>query len=642
MNYLSILSGDTRYFWQEALHFFTGVPQAWDASLNTGIGQPQLSTLWITGYLYLTATLSNVGLSWNTIFILFWLLPPLVISFLSASLLFGQLFPKQRVLRWLAGFIYVFNTYFIMLFIGGQSGVLLAYSLVPFILLSFIKLFEKPTFRMSILAGLVVSLELLFDPRFLYLSVMLVAGYWLFMKFALKISGKNYIYWFLLPGAIVLLLHNYWIIPLIVFRSPAPQQAFDSVQAFTFFSFADFSHSLTLLHPNWPENVFGKVYFLESYFLFIPIVAFSSLLFVKNKLKGKNESKEKQNILFFVLVVILGAFLAKGTNDPFGNSNIFLFQHIPGMQMFRDATKFYTFIALAYSLLIPWVCFQLYERYKKKKFINVKIIHCSFIALWLVLHGFSYLRHPSAFSFMNTIPYEYVQLKDFISKDKDSFRTLWIPQVQRYGYFSPMHPAIGRGEIIGQADPVTLAKKLEKKNIQESLYLFNVKYIILPFDSEGEIFVNDRKYDEMMYKKTQAELDKNTAFHLTKTFGKTRVYEVPGVKDRFWINGKDVLWRYISSSHYQVESRNDNRDGTLVFSEAFDQNWIAYVDGKTIPSIKYKNYLNSFQLSGEKGVIDIYYKPQMWVNVGLMISGLTLITILSFFIRSFYKEKQKK
>ncbi len=48
-----------------------------------------------------------------------------------------------------------------------------------------------------------------------------------------------------------------------------------------FLSFADFSHTLAFLHPNWPENLFGKVYFLQPEFLLLPVIAFSALFFVK-------------------------------------------------------------------------------------------------------------------------------------------------------------------------------------------------------------------------------------------------------------------------------------------------------------------------------------------------------------------------
>ena len=37
-------------------------------------------------------------------------------------------------------------------------------------------------------------------------------------------------------------------------------------------------HALSLLHPNWPENLFGKVYFLQPEFLILPILAFSAFL----------------------------------------------------------------------------------------------------------------------------------------------------------------------------------------------------------------------------------------------------------------------------------------------------------------------------------------------------------------------------
>ena len=88
-----------------------------------------------------------------------------------------------------------------------------------------------------------------------------------------------------MAGTIAVLLNLYWVLPLLMLKEntlDALGSAYTTVGALRFFSFADFSHSLSLLHPNWPENLFGKTYFLQPEFLLLPMLAFSSLLFVKS------------------------------------------------------------------------------------------------------------------------------------------------------------------------------------------------------------------------------------------------------------------------------------------------------------------------------------------------------------------------
>src|SRR5579885_1804849 len=100
---MSLITGDWRFFWPENLRTIAHIPFAWDSSLNTGIGIPQLSTLWITSYLNSTAFFSTLGFSWDVISILFWFLPAVVGSFFSAFFLFRYFFPKNFSGQILAG-----------------------------------------------------------------------------------------------------------------------------------------------------------------------------------------------------------------------------------------------------------------------------------------------------------------------------------------------------------------------------------------------------------------------------------------------------------------------------------------------------------------------------------------------------------
>ena len=69
----------------------------------------------------------------------------------------------------------------------------------------------------------------------------------------------------------------------------------------------------------------------------------------------------------------------------------------------------------------------------------------------------------------------------------------------------------------------------------------------------------------------------------------------------------------------------------LVFSEGFDKNWRAGNSEFEIQSSRFENKLNSFILAkdGDYSFL-IYYGPQKWVNLGLWISGISLLVILAF------------
>ncbi len=634
------LGGDSRFFWQENIGDLSGFPSSWDAILNNGIGKPALDSLWITSYLNFTASFTKFGFSWEVINLVFWILPSIVLSFFSAFFLFNFLFPKKRLYALLAGFIYLFNTYFLMVFFGGQLGVALAYSLAPLVFLGFVRVIKECKLQTSIIAGLILGLQILFDPRLAFITLLAVGLYWLFFK-------KNIIFVFAVPAAIAVLLHSYWIIPLLLTRTPVIPAGFNSLAGFKFFSFTDFSHALSLLHPNWPENIFGKTYFLQPEFLILPIIAFSSLLFINSKVKTQN------SIISLAFIGLLGAFLAKGASPPFGEVNRWLFQHFPPMVMFRDPTKFYLLTALSYSILIPFSVCSIHEWLKLKLNPSASLRQRSGQALRASAQNYL----PNIFLLLITcyllllvrplwngelreefkpreVPPEYVQLKDFLVSQPQFFRTLWLPDWQRFGYFSNTHPAIGKNGFL---------KELNKDETKQVLENFAVKYIIVPYDSEEEIFLNDRQYDVAQRQELVENLDKIpwlskvSRFNELNHLSKIAVYEIRDYKDRFWTIGNTevINWEMKKSTEY-VASVKINEPSTLVFSESFDPNWQMTINDKKIQSEKMHNLFNGFALK-EKGdyALTIEYTPQRYVYIGFIISMMTILASIGFLI--FYK-----
>jgi len=619
---IDILRGDFRFFWPESINSFFHPPLVWDASLNSGIGINDANTLWITSYLNFTSLFSHLGMSWFWVSLIFWFLPPLFIAFFGAYFLFKINIANNKLYAIIAGLIFSTNTYFLTILGGGQAGVAFAYSFIPIVFLVFLNVLKKENLKSSLVAGLVFSIQVLFDPRFAFLT----AGFFaLFYLLSSNFSKRHIKYLLIIPGVVVILLHSFWILPLILFRSQVLPQGYDSLASVKFLSFATIENTISLLHPNWPENIFGKIYFMKVEFLFLPILAFASLLLlVKSKLQ------DKKYILTFALLALLAAFLAKGTNEPFGELYIWIFKFVLGGNLFRDSTKFYSIVALSYSILIPFTLFKLSEKFVKKR----NLILVVFILFWVF--SLRLLFTPSVSTFRsNEIPESYNQLRNFIVSQNSYFRTLWVPQWQRYGYFSDTNPAIGRGEILKIASASSMFLEFEKPEFKTMLEDFSVKYIIVPDDSEGEIFVKDRKYDRGEYEKTILMLDKIPWLKPVGGFGKIAVFETSNHKDHFFFvsNGKILTTKMASSVEYRITVKNQKNNNLLVFSENFDAHWYIKVGSKKIYSQKFSSNLNSFRLPerGEYEVL-VYYEPQKWVYCGMFVGAVTLFVIV-FIVR---------
>lgn len=629
------LRGDFRFFWPESIKDFVTFPSAWDSSLNTGIGHSQLPALWIISYFNFTTLFTKFGLDWNLIQILFWILPAFFISFFSSLTLFNYLFSRQlrdpaaagkeKRYSLISGLIYSLNTYFLMILMGGQLGVSLAYSLVPLVFLRFAKLLDYPNIKNSILCGLALSLQILFDPRIVFITLISVLLYSTFNFSKIrKITNKISL---LIPFGIAILLNIFWVLPLVITKSSAIPAEFDSVSGFKFFSFAEFSNSLSLIHPNWPENIFGKTYFLDPKFLLLPILAFSSLFFSKNKI-----------ILYFSTISLLGIFLAKGANPPFGEINSWLFQNVPGMSMFRDPTKWYILVALSYSLLIPFSLIEISRLVQRKMKFSIYNFQLTNYLYFLFIVYSLLLITPIFGQFkVQQVPNDYVQLKNFLVNQKDFSRTLWIPKWQRFGYFSNNHPAIGREELLKGN-----ARKQISKLDQDSLRDMSVKYIVVPYDSGGEIFLKDRKYNEKEYQETISNLRKISWLREARGFGKIGVFEISNPKNHFWSPSENVKVAYqsVSSTEYKMKVQDVKKGDMLIFSEGFDKNWIAESSRFKVESSKFNKNLNSFKLP-ENGNYElrVNYSPQKYVEAGLWLSGVTLFGLLVYL--SFGKHLKK-
>jgi hypothetical protein len=648
--------------------------RAWDPTLN--LGSSAVDTLHASPYNFLMGFVGSI-LGNNIILTerLFWWIPFLILSIFSSIYLFRKLFPLNNFFL-IAPFIFLFNTYVLMMIGGGQiAGIGLAYTISPLVLSQFIfvtdvfyqakKIEHVVLFRKALIAGLLLAIQVMFDYRIAYITV-IAALLYLFVTilFGNFRNIRNIIllifYSAIIPFGLTGFLHAFWILPAVFVKNDVLQQlgsAYTSLQSVSFFSFAKFENTISLLHPNWPENIFGKVYFMRWEFLLIPLLAFSSLLFIKtnNKEKDVERLTVQHKILFFALLALVGSFLAKGTNDPFGGLYLWLFQHLPGFVMFRDSTKWYTLIAVSYAILIPFTISNLSQIFgelfkgkgQKSSFKNIiqkhspTLLIALFIIFWFVTIRQAVLGQLGGTFMQSTIPIDYIQFKNFLSNDQQFSRVLWIPEKQRFGFWSDEHPAVWSYDLFHTASLSGTLAVMRNTDTQRFLQESSIKYIIVPSDSQKEIFLKDRKYDNRQYLNTIQSLDKISWLQKLSNFGNIAVYEVPDIKEHFWSTSNNLLVSYsnINPTQYEVSVKNAKKGDRVVFSESFARSWTATTGEIRIPSTRYDGRFNSFALTKDGDyTIEVEYTTQKWVDTGLVISLVTLLLTLG----SIFLIKKKK
>lgn len=669
-----ISAGDLGFFYPVNIREYWQFPLSWESFRNSGLGGYALPFQHLYFLNFLWGFLGHFS---NFILIerLVWFWPIIFLGVIDAYLLANYCglgiiwFP----LVWV---VLILNTYFLTVASGGQITVAFGYLMFGLTFVLFLKVMSdsKPKLSKLIYFSWALVLMLAFDPRFIYLFVMAAFFYFFF---DLILGDRNpigilksiikYLKVFIPAGLVTLAIHFYWLLPLLIFRRSVLPEGYEKADWLKFLSFADFSDTISLLHPNWPENIFGKTYFFRPEFLIMPILAYSSLFFVK-----KNKS-----IIYFSLLGLIGAFLAKGTNPPFGQINNWLFNHFPGMNLFRDPLKFYTFLALSYAVLIPYSVSRIYQLIKSKtKSFFPQVLLVIFIGAFLSLVKPALFGEIGGTFKTRAIPEQYIVLKNFLENQQEFFRTLWLPRIQRFGYYSNNHPAINSESFMTDSvcrEPLcSLKTKMPEKwgntcsstdrcYIKEISYFLNpqvvkvlsqlaVKYVIVPLDTEGEIFIVERQYNHQQRQEVEQFLDMIPWLKKIELVNKIAIYELSGYKDHFFVDqliGKDnnklVSWKMINPAKYIVYLSINKLPAELVFSESYDQLWQARLPAgqaklknEVINSKSGPNYLNNFQIdqSGELE-LTVEHAAQKAVNYGSIISilGLFFSGVFLFFSR---------
>ncbi len=650
-----ITSGDFWYFYPSMYGQFDVAFFAWNWEKGNGLGMNSVvfQAVLLDFGLPITLLGSICKFSWQIIERFGFFYPFLIIGGAGSYMLHKNIF-KDSTFWVVSAVVLLLNTYILTVVGGGQILIGIAYTFSAIVLSEFMKSIHDDKnysrliyIRNSIVLGVLFGIEVLLDLRIAY--ILAIAIFLYFLIYATFSIAKNNIFnlikklffSFVFPVLLAFTLNGFWSLSLVVNRRNPLQalgSAYSDVASVKFFSFATLENSISLLHPNWPENLFGKVSFMRPEFIIIPLIAFLGLL-----LLGKVQNKKlAQLIVFFSILGLVGAFLAKGANEPFGGVYLFLFEHVPGMVMFRDPTKFYMLVALSFSILIPFTMYQIIEIFKKIKYLPL-IFLTIFIFFWLVTIREA-IFHQLGGTFKHTkIPNEYVRLEAFLRSDKEFSRTFWVPQVQRFGYYSPTHPPMVAEDFLQVYSYDKLAKKIIDLKTQKKLENMSVKYIIIPYDSEGEIFLDDRRYSSRLYENLIHKIDTYSGLKKIQSFSQIQIYELSNPKPHFW-SKRGIIKNYsrVSAVKYRVNLVNAKKGDRIVFSEGYDPGWRGnIIDEELNPvlfSVPYEKHINSFIINRNGTyTVEVYYANQIWVNIGIVVSVVSLIFSVVFIIVTYKK-----
>ena len=144
-----------------------------------------------------------------------------------------------------------------------------------------------------------------------------------------------------------------------------------------------------------------------------------------------------------------------------------------------------------------------------------------------------------------------------------------------------MHPSVEAGPLFNATSAAEIIRELKKTGAEEYLSELSVKYVIVPYDSLGEFFLTDRKYDSSIPEKISKSLEDIVWLKKIDGFGNIAIFQVPSPKDHLRLakSGR-ISYKMIGPTKYTVRASTAYNQ-KLIFSEKYNPSWIVEIGGKT-------------------------------------------------------------
>lgn len=425
---------------QAYLNSMMDLPRAWTDRGGDGLGQYAIFSLWSYPASLIMGGLANLGLGFNILERLFFIIPFLILGIFSIWKFLG-IFKFSKEAKFLSSIFYLANTYIILLIDGGQLLIVLSYAFFPLCFLAIEKAIDQ-NIRQKILAGLAVVLLGFLDIRFIF--VLLLLSFIRFLYGLIYQDTKGRVYWIkqwvslgLIASVMLLGFNAFWLIPF--FSFPGSQESFARLTHMTNTTRANIGHSILMISPHWYKNIFGNISLLRAEFILLPILAFIALL---KSISSQASLIKKRNYFvgFWLLIAVVAIFLSKGPGQPLANIYPFLYSNIPGFSLFRDSTKFFFLLALAYAFLLAVSADWLLGKFKSWKFkIPVIFLGVSYL-LFLIRPVF--LNQMTGMLSSPVNKDEFDEIAKILKSDDKFSRVFWIPATRPLSYSDQIHPIV--------------------------------------------------------------------------------------------------------------------------------------------------------------------------------------------------------
>ncbi len=473
-------SGDFWYVQEQGFLESLSVPNILDATGGLAVGTAT-PTFFLLSIIAGILAKMHLGFAvWERIVFL-WpiaLLSPIPIYFFLMRTM------KYQPAAFVGSLVYLFNTY-VLSRETVHLHIAIAYFLAPALFLVFEDLVKKQSKKSIILFIAITAASSTFEIRILYICSLVLMAYGIFLLATKTIKPTwkllRTLLWAIVP---LLLLQSYWLSPFIFSKSSLGYNAITGRTLFI--SFSHLQEASTLSEPFWngseltafiPQGVPWWAYG-------IPLAALIWILFKKD---GRNNAL----FWFWTGIALVGIFLVKQANFPFPNAYQWIFTHLPGFRLFRDASKFSIVIGLAYALLVSA---SVTAVRKKSMYLSYALI--AGVSAIMLINTIPFITGSiGTMTISRVIPPEFPAVQTILEEDMAFGRTLWVPSTERFLFASQTHPRLSLSNLMGvewlpfltsPSDPFSI---LSQPIIKSLLNFSSITYIGEPADAINDIYI---------------------------------------------------------------------------------------------------------------------------------------------------------
>ena len=642
---------------------------------NSGFGDVNI-TASNNPILLLYGFLGRVGVNeaWSEKLLFFF---PIVFGVVLTSYFFIRYLTKSEKGAFIGAIVYSYSVYFLVT-LTGALYISLAYAFAPLVFLAFLKVFDCSTIRRQIaLAFLAAGLGYI-EFRILYVIGLMMAGYFFLYLFMRRASLRRYLDCarrFILSGTIFFLLNLFWLLPILSVNALKSNDLFD--RELFGDNYFDIVNALTVFHPWWTWNVPSIFVKQTASPLFFLVVIFIGGLFLTRRQNIK--------ISVFLVLFLLGVFLTKQCDAPFGALYQWLFNNFPGFNAFRESSKFFLISSFSLSVLVGYFFSTPMNADGRTLLLKKLFVKFAWLAVFLIQFFSAKTIATGAIGTMfipRDIPEEYEYLNEFIRSSKEYSRILWFPHTNRFGFYSDSHPAVSMlTELNDTYDSyqsctdvsfeTCLYSSFEHTVFDSLLDRQSVKYIVIPsnlvWDEVDSQWKNPdnyvAKFDTVPYLKRVGDLyfEKNHIFIYENENYRPHIYLTEKEETLYQdVSFKAVEYYFENPTEYRVTLEDISSPVWVNFSEAYHPDWkvrvgnFSWWDALRTPEyflsdarhMENDAKLNSFLIDPREACeenacrknsdesvdmdLTIYFRSQSYFYLGLVVSGVTLAGSLGY------------